>query len=156
MRSPQAGFQGGERMRAEHDEYRDPGRAPMGTADAPAAPPDAEMVSLSPLDQALSSGIGCAALLLPVIAVAGAVLCFAAGLLSTASGCRPDGSALCSADGPWFTFALPLFISPIIAATAAIGALATRRHRSTWLAVGYLVVFTSILIGLTSASTGSA
>lgn len=103
----------------------------------------------------VSSGIGCAALLLPLIAVAGAILCFAAGILSTVTGCTPNGSALCSANGAWFEFALPLFISPIIAAATAIGAVTVRRHRSSWLAVGYGIVFISIIVGLASASTGS-
>jgi hypothetical protein len=103
----------------------------------------------------LTGGIGCAALLLPLVAVAGAVLCFAAGILSTATGCSPNGSALCSANGAWYSFALPVFISPLAAAVAAIGAVTVRRHRSTWLAVGYGVVFISIIIGLASASTGS-
>jgi hypothetical protein len=107
------------------------------------------------LDSMLSGGIGCMALLLPVIAVAGAVLCFAAGLLSTASGCQPDGSALCTTTGTWLTIALPLFVSPIIAAVTAVCAIVLRRHRSTWLAVGYLVVFVSVVVGLASASTGS-
>lgn len=104
----------------------------------------------------VSSGIGCAALLLPLIAVAGAILCFAAGILSTVTGCTPNGSALCSANGPWFEFALPLFVSPIIAAAAAIAAVTVRRHRSSWLAVGYGIVFVSIIVGLASASTGSS
>ncbi len=103
----------------------------------------------------VSSGIGCAALLLPLVAVAGAILCFAAGILSTVTGCTPNGSALCSANGAWFEFALPLFVSPIIAAGTAIGAVTVRRHRSTWLAVGYGIVFISIIVGLASASTGS-
>ncbi|HEU5331126.1 MAG TPA: hypothetical protein VFU73_00130 [Actinocrinis sp.] len=103
----------------------------------------------------LTGGIGCAALLLPLVAVAGAVLCFAAGILSTAGGCSPNGSALCSSNGAWYSFALPVFISPLISAVAAIGAVTVRRHRSTWLAVGYGIVFVSIIIGLASASTGS-
>ena len=103
----------------------------------------------------VATGIGCAALLLPLVAVAGAVLCFAAGLLSAATGCAPNGSALCSANGPWLAFALPLFVSPLIAAGTAIGAVTVRRHRSTWLAVGYGIVFISVIVGLASASTGS-
>jgi hypothetical protein len=103
----------------------------------------------------LTGGIGCAALLLPLVAVAGAVLCFAAGILSTASGCSPNGSALCSSNGAWYSFALPVFVSPLVAAVTAIGAVTVRRHRSTWLAVGYGVVFVSIIVGLASASTGS-
>lgn len=103
----------------------------------------------------LTGGIGCAALLLPLVAVAGAVLCFAAGILSTATGCSPNGSALCSSNGAWYSFALPVFISPLVAAAAAVGAVTVRRHRSTWLAVGYGIVFISIIIGLATASTGS-
>jgi hypothetical protein len=109
----------------------------------------------APPSAGLTGGIGCAALLLPLIAVAGAVLCFAAGVLSTATGCSPNGSALCSANGAWYAFALPVFVSPLIAAATAIGAVTVRRHRSTWLAVGYGVVFISIIIGLATASTGS-
>ena len=103
----------------------------------------------------VSGGIGCAALLLPLIAVAGAVLCFFAGVLSTASGCSANGSALCSANGPWYAFALPVFVSPLVAAGTAIAAVTVRRHRSTWLAVGYGIVFISIIVGLAVASTGS-
>lgn len=103
----------------------------------------------------LTNGIGCAALLLPLVAVVGAILCFAAGILSTASGCSTNGSALCSSSGPLIAFALPVFVSPLVAAGTAIGAVTVRRHRSTWLAVGYGIVFISIIIGLASASTGS-
>ena len=127
------------------------------------AAPDAETGSAAALEaertagkgRPISSGIGCAALLLPLIAVAGAILCFAAGILSTVTGCTPNGSALCSANGAWFEFALPLFVSPIVAAAAAIGAVTVHRHRSSWLAVGYGIVFVSIIVGLASASTGS-
>jgi hypothetical protein len=104
----------------------------------------------------VSGGIGCTALLLPLVAVAGAVLCFFAGVLSTATGCGTNGSALCSPNGPWYAFALPVFVSPLVAAVTAIGAVNVRRHRSTWLAVGYGVVFISIIVGLASASTGSS
>lgn len=104
----------------------------------------------------VSGGIGCTALLLPLVAVAGAVLCFFAGVLSTASGCGANGSALCSPNGPWYAFALPVFVSPLVAAVTAIGAVNVRRHRSTWLAVGYGIVFISIIVGLASASTGSS
>ncbi len=103
----------------------------------------------------VTTGIGCAALLLPVLAVLGAILCFAAGILSAANGCSSNGSALCSSNGPWIAFALPLFVAPFIAAVAAIGAVLVRRHRSTWLAVGYGVVFISLIVGLAVASTGS-
>jgi hypothetical protein len=104
----------------------------------------------------ISGGIGCTALLLPVVAVAGAVLSFFAEVLSTATGCAPNGSALCSPNGPWYAFALPVFVSPLVAAAAAIGAVTVRRHRSTWLAVGYAVVFISVIVGLATASTGSS
>lgn len=104
----------------------------------------------------ISGGIGCTALLLPLVAVAGAVLTFFAGVLSTATGCAPNGSALCSSNGPWYAFALPVFVSPLVAAAAAIGAVTVRRHRSTWLAVGYAVVFISVIVGLATASTGSS
>lgn len=104
----------------------------------------------------VSGGIGCTALLLPIVAVAGAVLSFFAGVLSTATGCAPNGSALCSPNGPWYAFALPVFVSPLVAAATAIGAVTVRRHRSTWLAVGYAVVFISVIVGLATASTGSS
>ena len=125
-------------------------------APEPSAPDDTapEVKAKTPL-AGLTGGIGCAALLLPLVAVAGAVLCFAAGILSTATGCSPNGSALCGANGAWYAFALPVFISPLVAAATAIGAVTVRRHRSTWLAVGYGIVFISIIVGLASASTGS-
>jgi hypothetical protein len=103
----------------------------------------------------LTNGIGCAALLLPLLAVAGAIASFVAGVLSTSSGCSAHGSALCSSSGPLFAFGLPVFVSPLAAAATAIGAVTVRRHRSTWLAVGYGIVFISVIVGLASASTGS-
>ena len=125
------------------------------TAGADTARADPAVKAPRPPSAGLTGGIGCAALLLPLVAVAGAVLCFAAGILSTASGCSPNGSALCSSNGAWYSFALPVFVSPLVAAVTAIGAVTVRRHRSTWLAVGYGVVFVSIIVGLASASTGS-
>jgi hypothetical protein len=104
----------------------------------------------------MTTGIGCTALLLPVFAVASALACFAAGVWSTSTGCTPDGSALCSSAGPWFTFALPLFVAPLVAAVTATGAVVAKRHRSTWLAVGYAVVFISLVVGLVSANTGAS
>ncbi|MBS2964350.1 hypothetical protein KGA66_14925 [Actinocrinis puniceicyclus] len=159
-----------------------PGRDDASTADEAAAPPDpqpageaAGQPAAETADQGgdqggdqgpheaaaprgprpVTGGIGCAALLLPLVAVAGALLCFAAGILSTVTGCTPNGSALCSANGAWAEFALPLFVSPLAAAAAAIGAVTVRRHRSTWLAVGYGIVFVGIVVGLAAASTGS-
>lgn len=152
---------------AHFDADSDAGQAldPGPDATEEGAVPDSETDSDSPGDleaeqgnrkgRPVSSGVGCAALLLPLVAVAGAILCFAAGILSTVTGCTPNGSALCSANGAWFEFALPLFVSPIIAAATAIGAVTVRRHRSSWLAVGYGIVFISIIVGLASASTGS-
>ncbi len=84
------------------------------------------------------------------------MLCFFAGVLSTSSGCSSNGSALCSSNGPWYAFALPVFVSPLVGAVTAIAAVTVRRHRSTWLAVGYGIVFISIIIGLAVASTGSS
>lgn len=148
---------------ASADASATPNPAPDADADAavvngaeldPDAALDADQASRK--GRPVSSGIGCAALLLPLVAVAGAILCFAAGILSTVTGCTPNGSALCSANGAWFEFALPLFVSPIIAAATAIGAVTVRRHRSSWLAVGYGIVFISIIVGLASASTGSS
>lgn len=146
----------------EADEMSGGGRAAGTAAEQPEQPeqPEPAPPELAPqpsgrASRPVSSGIGCAALVLPLIAVLGAILCFAAGILSTVTGCAPNGSALCSANGPWFAFALPLFVSPIIAAAAAIAAVTVRRHRSSWLAVGYGVVFISVIVGLASASTGS-
>jgi hypothetical protein len=141
----------------------DPGSGPVPDSDSELDPDPESDLDSEPFPDAepsrarrpVATGVGCAALLLPLIAVAGAILCFAAGILSAASGCAPNGSALCSANGPWFAFTLPLFVSPLIAAGAAIGAVTVRRHRSTWLAVGYGVVFISVIVGLASASTGS-
>lgn len=103
----------------------------------------------------LTTGIWWCAVLLPFLSVAGAVLCFAAGVLNT-GGCRPQGSALCSGGGQWFTFVLPLLVAPLTAGVTAIGAVTFRRHRSTWLAVGYAVLFISLLLGLASANSGSS
>ena len=103
----------------------------------------------------MTKGIWWAAALLPFLSVAGAVLCFAAGVLNS-GGCQPEGSALCSSGGQWFTFVLPLLVSPLTAAVTAIAAVTLRRHRSSWLAAGYFVVFVSILIGLASANSGSS
>jgi hypothetical protein len=103
----------------------------------------------------LTRGIWWAAVLLPFLSVAGAILCFAAGVLNS-GGCQPVGSALCSGSGQWFTFGLPLLISPLVAAVTAIGGVLVHRHRSTWLALGYFVVFVSILIGLASANSGGS
>ncbi len=149
---------------AAPDEEREPGREPESESEPDAEPDPGLPEQVGQVEEAeragragrpVSSGIGCAALLLPLVAVLGAILCFAAGILSTVTGCTPNGSALCSANGAWFEFALPLFVSPIVAAAAAIGAVTVRRHRSTWLAVGYGIVFISIIVGLASASTGS-
>lgn len=126
-----------------------------GDLPGPPRAPEAHAAAAAPAT-AITGGVGCAALLLPLLAVLGAALCFAAGVLSTASGCVPNGSALCASNGPWFTFVFPLFVSPLAAAAAAIGAVTVRRHRPVWLAVGYAVVFVSVIVGLTSASTGSA
>jgi hypothetical protein len=142
---------------AEPTPAPEPDSAQSGPApDAAAAPEPGEPAAGRLPAAGLTSGIGCAALLLPLVAVAGAVLSFVAGILSTATGCSPDGSALCSSNGAWYSFALPVFISPLAAAATAIGAVMVRRHRSTWLAVGYGFVFISIVVGLASASTGSA
>ena len=128
----------------------------------PAAGPDGGDEGFGPEDEedqdpqaGMTKGIWWAAALLPFLSVAGAILCFAAGVLNT-GGCQPEGSALCTGDGQWFTFVLPLLVAPLTAAVTAIGAVTFRKHRSTWLAVGYFVVFVSILIGLASANSGSS
>lgn len=155
--TPHTGTRTGTRTGTDAGEELDP--RPDATGDdgtAAEADTDLDAEGSARKGRPVSSGIGCAALLLPLVAVAGAILCFAAGILSTVTGCTPNGSALCSANGAWFEFVLPLFVSPIIAAAAAIGAVTVRRHRSSWLAVGYGIVFISIIVGLASASTGSS
>jgi hypothetical protein len=97
-------------------------------------------------------GIWWAAGLLPFLSVAGAILCFSAGVLVSGD-CQPAGSALCSGSGQWYAYGLPLLVSPLAAAVTAIAAVVHRR-RSSWLALGYAVVVTSVAIGLTSASSG--
>lgn len=154
-------MEGVARVEAEDGEAAEPGRSTEVTDGAHAAEgPDgtegfADAASGRRARPEVSGGIGCAALLLPLVAVVGAVLSFFAGVLSTATGCAPNGSALCSSNGPWYAFALPVFVSPLVAAVAAIGAVTVRRHRSTWLAAGYGIVFISIIVGLATASTGS-
>ena len=119
---------------------------------------DEEFAQEDPDDSAqagLTRGIWWAAVLLPFLSVAGAILCFAAGVLNSGD-CQPVSSALCSGSGQWFTFGLPLLISPLVAAVTAIGGVVVHRHRSTCLALGYFVVFVSILIGLASANSGGS
>lgn len=164
VRSASPGFTGSMAQPGSAERSR-PG---AGGRDQPAAPD--EPLSESPdesLDEPLNEpaeqdsqagmtkGIWWAAALLPFLSVAGAVLCFAAGVLNS-GGCQPEGSALCSSGGQWFTFVLPLLVSPLTAAVTAIAAVTLRRHRSSWLAAGYFVVFVSILIGLASANSGSS
>lgn len=140
----------------------EPDSGPEAAAAPPPPNPTAPPVRVKPLTRGgerpagMTTGIGCTALLLPVFAVASALACFAAGVWSTSTGCTPDGSALCSTGGPWFTLALPLFVSPLVAAVTATGAVVVKRHRSTWLAVGYAVVFISLVVGLVSANTGAS
>jgi hypothetical protein len=98
-------------------------------------------------------GIWWAAGLLPFLSVAGAILCFSAGVLDSGD-CQPAGSALCSGSGQWYVYGLPLLVSPLAAAVAAIATVVVHRRRSSWLALGYAVVVTSVAIGLTSASSG--
>lgn len=123
-----------------------------GLAADPGTDPGSEFDEDSPAG--LTRGIWWAAAVLPFLSVAGAILCFAAGVLNT-GGCQPEGSALCTGDGQWFTFVLPLLVAPLTAAVTAVCAVVLRKHRSSWLAVGYFVVFVSLLIGLAAANSGS-
>jgi len=82
-----------------------------------------------------------AAILLPLLAVGGAMGSFADGLLSGGTG-----------HAPVLTYLLPLVISPVLAALFAVVAGVVRRGRFYWLTVGYLLVLGSLVTGLLAAN----
>jgi hypothetical protein len=160
VRSASPGFAGSmaqpsveERSRPEESGRDQSAALSKPLAESPDDSPDEPAAQDS--QAGMTKGIWWAAALLPFLSVAGAVLCFAAGVLNS-GGCQPEGSALCSSGGQWFTFVLPLLVSPLTAAVTAIAAVTLRKHRSSWLAAGYFVVFVSVLIGLASANSGSS
>lgn len=86
-----------------------------------------------------------AAILLPLLAVAGAIGCFADGLQANGTGREPLVS-----------YVLPLVISPVAAAALAVVAAVVRRGRPYWLTVGYVVVVGSLIAGLLAAHSGTS
>jgi cytochrome bd-type quinol oxidase subunit 2 len=84
-----------------------------------------------------------AAIALPLLAVAGAVGCFAAGLQANGTGHEPI-----------LSYVLPLVISPVAAALIAILTALVRRGRNYVLAFGYVLVVVSLVIGLVAARSG--
>jgi hypothetical protein len=84
-----------------------------------------------------------AAILLPLLAVAGAVGCFAAGLQSNGTGHEPMVS-----------YVLPLVISPVAAALIAIVAAVVRKGMIYVLGAGYVLVAVSLILGLLAAGSG--
>ncbi|HET9172430.1 MAG TPA: hypothetical protein VFN97_23590 [Actinospica sp.] len=86
-----------------------------------------------------------AAILLPLLAVAGAVGCFAAGLQANGTGHEPMVS-----------YVLPLVISPVVAALIAIAAAMVHgRTKIYLLAAGYALVVVSLVLGLLAARSGT-
>lgn len=81
-----------------------------------------------------------AAILLPLLAVGGAIGCFADGLQANGTGHEPMVS-----------YVLPLVISPVVAAAIAVVTALVRRGRPYWLAVGYVLVVGSLIAGLVAA-----
>ncbi|HTJ68422.1 MAG TPA: hypothetical protein VL551_12890 [Actinospica sp.] len=86
-----------------------------------------------------------AAILLPLLAVAGAVGCFAAGLQANGTGHEP-----------MLSYVLPLVISPVVAALVAIVASVVRRGTLYVLGAGYVLVAVSLVLGLIEASSGGS
>jgi hypothetical protein len=84
-----------------------------------------------------------AAILLPLLAVAGAVGCFAAGLQANGTGHEPMVS-----------YVLPLVISPVVAALIAIVAAVVRKGMIYVLGAGYVLVAVSLILGLLAARSG--
>lgn len=84
-----------------------------------------------------------AAILLPLLAVAGAVGCFAAGLQANGTGHEPMVS-----------YVLPLVISPVVAALIAIVAAVVRKGMIYVLGAGYVLVAVSLVLGLLAARSG--
>lgn len=84
-----------------------------------------------------------AAILLPLLAVAGAAGCFAAGLQSNGTGHEPMVS-----------YVLPLVIAPVAAALIAIVAAFLRKGTLYLLCAGYALVAISLVLGLVAAHSG--
>ena len=84
-----------------------------------------------------------AAILLPLLAVAGAVGCFAAGLQANGTGHEPV-----------LSYVLPLVISPVAAALIAVLTAVVRRGRLYVLVIGYVLVVVSLVLGLIAARSG--
>lgn len=81
-----------------------------------------------------------AAILLPLLAVGGAVGCFADNLLAEGTG-----------HAPVLTYLLPLVVSPVVAALVAVVSALVRRGRVYWLSAGYVLVTASLVTGLIAA-----
>ena len=84
-----------------------------------------------------------AAILLPLLAVLGAVGCFAAGLQANGTGHEPV-----------LSYVLPLVISPVVAALIAVLTAIVRTGRLYVLGFGYLLVAVSLVLGLIAAHSG--
>jgi hypothetical protein len=84
-----------------------------------------------------------AAILLPLLAVAGAVGCFAAGLQANGTGHEPV-----------LSYVLPLVVSPVAAALIAVLTAVVRKWQVYVLAFGYVVVIVSLVLGLIAAHSG--
>jgi hypothetical protein len=85
-----------------------------------------------------------AAILLPLLAVGGAIGCFADGLQANGTGHEP-----------LLSYVLPLVVSPVAAAAIAVVAALVRRGRPFWLGFGYLLVVACLITGLVAAHTGN-
>jgi len=86
-----------------------------------------------------------AAILLPLLAVGGAIGCFADGLQANGTGHEPV-----------LSYVLPLVISPVAAALIAVLAAMVRRGRVYWLSFGYVLVVASLVTGLIAAHSGNS
>jgi hypothetical protein len=99
------------------------------------------------MDAQVESGrsVTWAAIMLPLLAVAGAVGCFAAGLQANGTGHEP-----------MLSYVLPLVISPVAAALIAIVASVVRRGALYVLGCGYVLVAVSLILGLIEARSGGS
>jgi hypothetical protein len=86
-----------------------------------------------------------AAILLPLLAVCGAIGCAADGLKANSTGHEPI-----------LSYVLPLVISPVAAALIAVVTALVRRGRVFWLSIGYALVVASLVAGLVAAHSGNA
>jgi cytochrome bd-type quinol oxidase subunit 2 len=84
-----------------------------------------------------------AAILLPLLAVCGAIGCAADGLKANDTGHEPI-----------LSYVLPLVISPVAAALIAVLTAVVRRGRTYVLAFGYALVTVSLVLGLIAAKSG--